>query len=779
MAEYSFTPEYLTKDGKPWFPVMGEMHYSRYPQKYWKESLCKMKAGGVDIVSSYVIWIHHEEIEGSYDFSGDRDLHAFAAACRDCGIKLFLRIGPWCHGEVRNGGFPDWLLKKPFVNRTNDEEYFACVEKWYSKIYNMVSEFLCADSNSDNTIIGVQIENEYGHCGGLHGEEGEAHMRRLTEIARKVGFNVPLFTATGWGGAVTGGLLPVMGGYCDAPWDPRTTEIEPSGNYVFTHERNDHNIGSDHGFGAGITFDLSKFPYLTAELGGGLQMTYHRRTEAAPADIGAMSLVKLGSGVNLLGYYMYHGGTNPDGKLTTLQESKATGSPNDLPEKSYDFRAPVREYGQVSDTLRELKLLTWFVHNFNDEVCRTKAIIPDDNPLNPSDMKHLRYSFRSDGKSGWLFVNNYVRRNHLAEHKGVKITVPESVCPDGITFPPLDINDGDYFFLPFNMRCGDDVIESATVTPLCRIRSASGATKDGSDVFVFYARENVTQESDATEFFRFKDEAATGADTGKNADSRKDADNYKDASTGKGADSRKGENATSKPKNILVLSRKDSLNAWKSASGALVITDGVLMQNEFGEDVLTSRGGMSFAVWPPLKKAPVGFVYKGTVSKNLYKDGLDLQFAMYERESACSGGNVPDCVYASPAGETSNGIKYHIDISSIVDFLKSRAGQSDIQDCFIRFFYEGNMARLYATVNGERKLIADNFFSGKEYAWEIGLKRFLSLNTDFSALELEIDALKKTEKIFFESPIRMSGSKVCRLLCTGFEYERSIVIKID
>ena len=735
MANYSFTPEYLTKDGKPWFPVMGEMHYSRYPEKYWKESLCKLKAGGVDIVSTYVIWIHHEEIEGIYDFSGDRNLHAFAAACRDCGIKLFLRIGPWCHGEVRNGGFPDWLLKKPFVSRTNDERYLAYVEKWYSKIYSMVSGFLCADDKSDNTIIGVQIENEYGHCGGMNGEEGEAHMRRLTEIARKVGFNVPLYTATGWGGAVTGGLLPVMGGYCDAPWDPRTTEIEPSGNYIFTHERNDHNIGSDHGFGTGITFDLSKFPYLTAELGGGLQMTNHRRTEAAPEDIGAMSLVKLGSGVNLLGYYMYHGGTNPDGKLTTLQESKETGSPNDLPEKSYDFRAPVREYGQVSDTLRELKLLTWFVHDFNDEVCRTKAIIPEDNPLNPSDMAHLRYSFRSDGKSGWLFVNNYVRRNHCEEHKNVTLSVPPSVCPDGITFPPLDIKDGDYFFLPFNMKCGDVVIESATVTPFCRIH----------DLYVFYARENEIQSSDAAEFFRFKE----GMSTSENK------------------------------KNILVLSRKDALNAWKSASGSLIITDSVLMQNEFGEDVLSGRYGMRFAAYPPLKKAPSGFVYKGTVSKNLYKDETDFQFAVYERESAYSCGTVPGCVYASAAGETPTGIKLRIDISSIIDFLRSRAAEADIHDCFIRFFYEGNKARLYATVNGERKLIADNFFSGAEYAWEIGLKRFLQLNTDFSALELEIDTLKKTDEIFFESPIRMTNGKVCRLLCTGFEYEWSCVLQSD
>ena len=34
-----------------------------------------------------------------------------------------------------------------------------------------------------------------------------------------------------------------------------------------------------------------------------------------------MTFVKLGSGCNLLGYYMYHGGTNPEGKRTTLQES--------------------------------------------------------------------------------------------------------------------------------------------------------------------------------------------------------------------------------------------------------------------------------------------------------------------------------------------------------------------------------------------------------------------------------------------------------------------------
>ena len=46
-------------------------------------------------------------------------------------------------------------------------------------------------------------------------------------------------TATGWGGACTGGLLPVMGGYCEAPWDQSIGELPPNDNYVFTHERND------------------------------------------------------------------------------------------------------------------------------------------------------------------------------------------------------------------------------------------------------------------------------------------------------------------------------------------------------------------------------------------------------------------------------------------------------------------------------------------------------------------------------------------------------------
>jgi len=47
-----------------------------------------------------------------------------------------------------------------------------------------------------------------------------------------------------------------------------------------------------------------------------MQVAYHRRPALAEDDIAPMTLTQLGSGVNLLGYYMFHGGTNPQGKRT-------------------------------------------------------------------------------------------------------------------------------------------------------------------------------------------------------------------------------------------------------------------------------------------------------------------------------------------------------------------------------------------------------------------------------------------------------------------------------
>jgi beta-galactosidase len=91
---------------------MGEFHFSRYPRDDWEDELRKMKAGGIDIAAAYNFWIHHEEIEGRFDRTGNRDLRHFTELCARVDLFCYPRIGPWAHGEARNGGFPDWLLEK-------------------------------------------------------------------------------------------------------------------------------------------------------------------------------------------------------------------------------------------------------------------------------------------------------------------------------------------------------------------------------------------------------------------------------------------------------------------------------------------------------------------------------------------------------------------------------------------------------------------------------------------------------------------------------------------
>jgi hypothetical protein len=58
---------YLLVNGRPWFPIAGELHYWRFPEACWDDSILKIRAGGVGIIATYAFWIHHEEIEGRYD----------------------------------------------------------------------------------------------------------------------------------------------------------------------------------------------------------------------------------------------------------------------------------------------------------------------------------------------------------------------------------------------------------------------------------------------------------------------------------------------------------------------------------------------------------------------------------------------------------------------------------------------------------------------------------------------------------------------------------------
>lgn len=190
-----------------------------------------------------------------------------------------------------------------------------------------------------------------------------------------------------------------------------------------------------------------------------------------------MSLTKLGSGVALLGYYMYHGGSNPKGKFSTLQESRETGYLNDLPEISYDFNAPVRQYGTIAPSYGELKLLACFLQDFGSDLAVLPSEIIPEN-VKPENLETLRTACRHDDEHGYVFFNNYQRRRHMARHENV---ILRGLCKEGeIEFPAIDIEDGEYAFFPYRMRLDEAVLRLALATPFCRLKTAAG------NVYVFY-----------------------------------------------------------------------------------------------------------------------------------------------------------------------------------------------------------------------------------------------------------------------------------------------------
>ena len=100
--------------------------------------------------------------------------------------------------------------------------------------------------------------------------------------------------------------------------------------------------------------DVAHTPFLGAEFGGGVPTMYRRRPIMQPDDVAAMLPVELGSGVNLYGYYMFHGGQNsPD--HGSLEENTSIGAYNDLPMIDYDFQAPLGAYGQQHAVLTKVR----------------------------------------------------------------------------------------------------------------------------------------------------------------------------------------------------------------------------------------------------------------------------------------------------------------------------------------------------------------------------------------------------------------------------------------
>ena len=427
------------RDGKPWMPAMGEFHYARYRRDEWRDELLKMKAGGIGVVSSYVFWIHHEEVQGTFDWSGQRSLRDFLVLCRELGLKAFVRMGPWCHGEVRNGGFPDWVEHSPgsVKKRTTDPAFMRMVEPFFKEQAAQMSGLLWKEGGP---VIGVQLENEGGAAD---------YLLELKRLVIASGVDVPFYAVTGWQGAVPNeGLLPLWGGYADGFW----------GGGLADYRRF---------FVPGSQRKPEHFPYACVEIGPGMMSSYGKRIKIGPGDVAAMSLSLLASGNNVPGYYMYHGGTNPDGKAPSLNEN----NPNQLPVKDYDFQTALGACGQVRDQYHLLRQQNIFVQNFGHVLGRTQAIFPGQiKQKDQSEPECLRWAVRSDGRTSFLFYINRQPYVPLADHSNVQFSLKTETNTLVLPHQPVTIPNGAYGVWPIGLDCDGVTLRYATAQLLCRLQ---------------------------------------------------------------------------------------------------------------------------------------------------------------------------------------------------------------------------------------------------------------------------------------------------------------------
>ena len=434
----------LMIDGRRVCPVMGEVHYSRIPADEWPAEVRKMKEGGVTIIATYIFWNHVEEQEGIFRWDGQRNLRRFIEVCQQEQLPVVLRLGPFCHGEVRNGGIPDWVFTKGCKTRDENPVFLGLVERLYRQIFTQVQGLQWKDGGP---VMAAQFDNEYRGRG--------EYLMALKQIATRIGFDLPFYTRTGWPELATpvpfGEMLPLYGDYADGFWE-RSIE-ETAGNYYkafnFKAFRSSTAIATEQ-LGEQkerLNKGDEQYPYFTCELGGGMMAAYHRRPYIYPEDAYSMAIVKLGSGSNLLGYYMYHGGTNPEG-LTYLNETQRTIATNynDLPVKTYDFQAPLNEFGQKNPQYYMLRKLHLFMLDWGDVLAPMEASFPCKQDIEKGDDSFLRWSYRAKDGSGFIFINNYERLQNVSAKKNVKL----EAC--GVKLPQLTIPAGTICIFPVNIE---------------------------------------------------------------------------------------------------------------------------------------------------------------------------------------------------------------------------------------------------------------------------------------------------------------------------------------
>ena len=314
-------------NGKPFVVKAAEIHYPRIPKPYWEHRIKMCKALGMNTVCIYIFWNIHEQREGEFDFTGNNDVAEFCRLAQKNGMYVIVRPGPYVCAEWEMGGLPWWLLKKKDIKLRERDPYFMERVKIFEQ---KVGEQLAGLTiQNGGPIIMVQVENEYGSYG-----EDKPYVSEIRDCLRGIyGKELALFQ-------------------CD--W---SSNFEKNGLDDLTWTMN-------FGTGANINDQFRRLgelrpnaPKMCSEFWSGWFDKWGARHETRPAKDMVDGMDEMLSKGISFSLYMTHGGTS-------FGHWAGANSPGFAPDvTSYDYDAPINEYGHATPKFWELRKM---MEKYND-----------------------------------------------------------------------------------------------------------------------------------------------------------------------------------------------------------------------------------------------------------------------------------------------------------------------------------------------------------------------------------------------------------------------------
>ena len=410
-----YDSECYTIGGVDTFIFSLECPYPRCAREEWRDRFVKIKRAGFNTIDTYVFWNYHERQKGQFDFS---ELELFLSLAGEFGFFVIVRPGPYVDAEFERGGFPAYVIAQRFPVRSMHPDSLRTSKHWYDHVLPVIRRHQITEGGP---IILMQIENEIDFTDVPKVEQRE-YTRFLAKLAWEMGINVPLISNVS--STVRDRSDPDMARIIDVcdfypRWSFLTDNELPKNTAGLTMEGK---VGlSDRAVLASLRKmrkDEPNAPLSVAELGTGYYSKIGGKLsedeEGADAtQINALTKTIIEHGVTYINYYLGCGGSNRDWAAKGVTST-------------YDFAAPIREWGGLSEKYYNVKAIGDFLQMFGKSLVRSQVMEKAARSTHPD----MTVSERANGSSAFVFV----RADTDAEHH-FKLTFRDPVDGSTVVVP--------------------------------------------------------------------------------------------------------------------------------------------------------------------------------------------------------------------------------------------------------------------------------------------------------------------------------------------------------